>query len=389
MTLWLLAAALTLLTLAALAWPLWRARQRAARRGDYDLSVYRDQLEELDRDHARGLISDGEIEAARREIERRMLQATSEEGAEHAKPSTDKASARVLLTILFVLLPLAALGLYWQLGAPSVPSQPFAAREQPREQAPALVAATQQLADRLAANPNDPNGWLLLSRSYVQLDLYDKAVEAVQQAIRYGDDSANAYASLGEVIAAANGGQLTPEARQAFAAALERNPNDPRGRYYGGLAYAQDGRLEQALAVWQDLADDSPPDAPWRPLLMRQLAQVRSALGLDPAPPLAASPAPSEPSQEDMAAAADMSAEERAAFIRSMVDRLATRLEDEPDDLDGWLRLARAYVVLGESQAAGDALERAKSLAADLPADGAERQEIDRLESSLETADQQ
>jgi cytochrome c-type biogenesis protein CcmH len=84
-----------------------------------------------------------------------------------------------------------------------------------------------------------------------------------------------------------------------------------------------------------------------------------------------------------MQAAQDMSPEERQAMIRGMVDGLAQRLEDEPEDIDGWLRLARAYAVLGERAEAIDALERAEPLVADLPADDPRRQAVEQGLQSL------
>lgn len=376
MTFWLVGGALILITLGVLVAPLLRRVKAPAPRAGHDLAVYKDQLAEVERDLARGVLEPAEAEAARHEVERRLLAVAPEP----APAPLRRRGNLVLVGALCLALPAAALGLYFYLGVPGLPSQPFAARPAPQEPPRELVEAVEQLAARLTAAPADPQGWALLGRSYGQLGRYREAAEAFRQAIDQGDQSAETYASLGEMLAAAGNGVVGPEARQAFAAALERDPNNPRSRYYAGLAYVQDGRLPEALAVWQELAADSPAQAPWRPLLEQQIAALTTELGL------ATTPRPQDPgpSAADVAAAAQMSAEERQAFIAAMVERLASRLEESPDDLAGWLRLARAYRVLGERAQGLAALEQARALAADLPADAPEHGAIAEIGAALE-----
>ena len=359
MSFWLLAGGLILVTLAVLAVPLMRGGRKETPRAEHDLAVYRDQLSEVERDRDRGLLTPDEAEAARHEVERRLLAAAAD------RPEATSSHARgrsVTLAVLAVVVCGGSLGIYALLGAPGVPSLPHAARQAPNDGAPAMAQAVEQLAARLAEAPEDPRGWNLLGRSYAQLGRYREATNAFRQAILHGDDSATAQVNLGEMLVAAQNGVVGPESRQAFAAALQRDPAEPRARYYAGLAYAQDGLLTQALTVWQDLLRDSPPEAPWRDLLRQQIAALQTELGQSPAP---TGPGPD---QSDVAAAAAMSKAEREAFIQSMVDGLAARLEQTPDDLDGWLRLTRAYTVLGQRDQAEAALARATDLAQDLPA---------------------
>ena len=332
-------------------------------------------MAEVERDLARGVLEPEEAEAARREVERRLLAAAPD--TMQSGPPARRLANLALTVVIAVAFPAAALGLYWSLGAPGSPSQPFAERPAPEAPPVEMVQAIEQLAARLAEDPSDPEGWWLLGRSYAQLGRYAEAAEALRQVIARGDDSADAYASLGEMLAAAGNGNLGPDSRQAFAAALERDPANPRALYYAGLAYAQDGRLPEALAVWQALARDSPADAPWRPLLEQQIAALSAELGQP------AAPAPG-PSQEDVAAAAEMTPEERNAFIASMVERLADRLEETPDDLAGWVRLARAYGVLGEQAQGLAALDRAVALAVELPDDAPEHAAIAETRALLE-----
>jgi len=196
------------------------------------------------------------------------------------------------------------------------------------------------------------------------------------------------HAALGETLVAAAQGRVVREARLAFAAAIEADPGNSRARYYAGLAMAQDERLEDAIAVWQALAADSQPGSPLLALLRQQITRAAAELGIDP--PLIAQPegaAPRGPSAADVEAAQEMAPEDRQAFIRSMVEQLATRLEEDPADPDGWLRLTRAYTVLGESDKARAALVSAEAQIAALPEAAPERagltQRLEALRRSL------
>ena len=233
-----------------------------------------------------------------------------------------------------------------------------------------LVAATAQLAARLEKDPADQEGWLLLSRSYALLGQNDKAAEAARRAGAAAGDagSAASQSATAEGLVTAANGTVTPEARKLFEATLQADPQDPRARFFLGLGDAQAGNYDSGMTRWLALEADSPADAPWLEGLRANIDRLagQMSLGADDlarrratlakAPPPAATPGPS---QADMAAAAQMSPEDRTAMIKSMVQRLADRLEKEPGDVDGWLRLGRAYAVLGEQQKSLDALRHA------------------------------
>ncbi len=155
------------------------------------------------------------------------------------------------------------------------------------------------------------------------------------------------WTDLGEAMAAASGGVVTAEAKAEFDRAVALDPNEVKARYFVGLAAEQDGRKDDAANVWRAMLASAPADAPWRPLIQDALTRLGVA-----APKLS-------DEDEDVAAAKGMTEGDRNSMIRGMVDRLATRLKDNGDDVEGWLRLVRAYMVLGErdkAQAArGDA----------------------------------
>ena len=383
MTLWLTLAAITALAVIGLLLPVLRGAPAPASRRDYDLTVYRDQLAEIERDLARGVLSGDQAEAARTEVQRRMLAAAdvgeSESDATPAETADGpRRRSSVLATVIAIAVPLAALGLYAGLGAPGVPSLPLAERQGEIADGESLEGLATGLARRLAREEGEVADWLLLARTYAQLNRYAEAAEAAGQAVARGADDPETNGFHGEMLVAANNGTVVPAAREAFARVLEQDLANPRALYYAGLALAQDGQNERALELWTALARASQADAPWMPLLRQQMAEAADAAG-KPLPEIAAAPPPAAapgPSAADVEAAAAMSDEERAAFVRAMVERLAERLEEEPDDLEGWLRLSRAYHVLGEPEQALAAVERAESLVAALPSDAPQRDAV-------------
>ncbi len=171
-------------------------------------------------------------------------------------------------------------------------------------------------------------------------------------------------ASYGEMLVMAADGMVTPRAREIFAAALAHDPANLAARYYVALGQAQAGDAAAAIDAWQKLAGELPADSPLRNELRTRIADTAKAANL-PVPELAA---PTRgPSGADMAKAAAMSPEERQKMIRGMVEGLAAKLEANPGDLEGWMKLGRAYTVLGEREKAADAYESAAKLKPDDP----------------------
>ncbi|MFQ5984689.1 MAG: c-type cytochrome biogenesis protein CcmI [Alphaproteobacteria bacterium] len=368
---------LGLMTAAALLFllaPLLRPARGSAPRRSYDLEIYRNQLKELASDLDRGLVTPDQREQAEREIQRRMLAAAADPDAkgEERRPASQRVATALTIA---VVLPLAAGSLYLALGSPGLEGRPFAAREQvapavARTEAGPLEEMIERLVRRLETNPNDLESWLLLAQSYREVGRREAAVIAFRHAAMLSDGDPEITAGLGEAIVFAADGMVTPEAIEAFGQVLARDPDQPAARFYLALARLQAGQTEEALAMWGALVESAPPGASWLPRLRQQIADVAREDGLDPADFLpedagtvagGGDVAPG-PTQEDMAAAREMSDEDRITMIRDMVERLAARLEEDPDDAQGWQRLGRSYLVLGEAQAARDAYARAAVL---------------------------
>jgi cytochrome c-type biogenesis protein CcmH len=363
---WILFVILTAGALAALVVPLLRGRAAAAQRLGHDLAVYREQLKELEADVARGTIASNDAAAARVEIERRILRAGSEiEGAASARPQRAAAIATA------ILVPAFAAFLYARLGSPAIPDQPLAQRNLPALQQHAAGGGNQEIANlveklaaRLQNDPNDRAGWVLLGRSFVMLERHNEAVAAYGRAVAMDPKDAEAQMAHGEAQVYAGGGVVTPGALTAFENALKIDPRHPGGRYYVALGRAQGGDFRAAFDLWRALEADSPPDAPWLAAVRQRIAEAAGELKIAVPPPVAgAAPAPTRgPTPEQMAAAASLPEGDRMQMIQGMVQGLADRLRQSPDDYEGWMRLGRAYVVLKNEAGAKDAYAKAAAL---------------------------
>jgi cytochrome c-type biogenesis protein CcmH len=377
--LWLALGALTLAVVGVLLRPLLHGPKAAAPGTGYDLEVYRDQLAELKREEARGLIGTEEARAAEREIARRLLAAADAESNTPHNAGGTTARRWTALGIATVV-PLAALGLYLLVGAPGVPGFPFAKRaaQIQAEGMPDIDTLIGKLEAHLKEKPDDLEGWLLLARTEATLQRYGEAEAAYAKALPLSGRKPGVLASYAEMMMMAGGGVVTEVARELFKEALTKEPGNAPARFYLALAEAQAGNGEAAVRDWLALAAEAPADAPWLPELRAQIDKTAKEFKLDltrlapPAAPAqtAAQPTTSAPgpTASDVAAAQNMTEAERTAMIRGMVGRLAARLKQQPDDLDGWRRLGHAYDVLGEHDKAVDALAHAAKLAPKDPA---------------------
>jgi len=337
-----LLAAMVAVTVVVLLVPLLRRGQRTTRRLDHDLAIYRDQLAEIEREREAGALTAEQASAARIEIERRILAAANH--AEPAPAATQSTLDRVLPVALSLLIPLFALGLYLEIGRPGQPSAPFDPRRAASQQAPEeTMTPAQMVADaraRVAKTPDDPE----------------------------------AQSALGEALVVEADGTVGEPAVAAFTKALAGQPGDARALFYLGLHEAQSGDSRAALTRWLDLEARAEPDAPWLGMLRAEIARVAKAADIDPltirpdrklssAAPPATTGMPT-PTQEQRDAMASLTPEQRQQAIRSMVEGLETKLKESPQDRAGWLRLANAWRVLGETARSAEAYARADALSA-------------------------
>ncbi len=367
MSAWLLPVGLVPLAIAvlALALPLLRRRSTDAA-ADSAVAILENQLSELVRDEERGLIQPAEARAARVEIERRLLRAA---GRVRSREFAAGRLGRALVLVALVAVPFGAVALYARLGSPSQPDRPFASRADERQGpavSPEILAMVANLEARLESDGDDAEGWLMLGRSRLALGRPEQAIEAYRRAVTLAPDDAETVAGLAEALMTHSRGVVTPEVQGLMRKLAALAPDDPRPRYFQGLAAAQAGDYNGALEQWRVLLAGAPADAPWRAQIEPSIREAAEALGLDPDPILALARAPTA----EEAAAAAMAAlppEERQAQVEAMVDRLQARLETEGGSADEWRRLGQARLVLGERDRAIQAYREALALAPDDP----------------------
>jgi cytochrome c-type biogenesis protein CcmH len=357
MALWIIFALMTAAAALAVLWPLGR-KQRAVMGGS-DRLVYQDQLREIDCDRASGLIGEAEAGSARVEISRRLLAAADSEAPAVPVPAAQAVRhRRIAAGAAIIVLPAVALGFYLKLGSPNVPDQSAFARVHTPQGGQSIAGLVSEVEAHLATNPNDGAGWEVIAPIYLRMGRFDDAVEARRKAIALNGDTPKREADLGEALVAAANGVVTDEAKQAFQRAVAGDPGLAEARYFLGLADEQDGNRDGAAAKWRAMLKDAPGDAPWASF-------VRAALARLSGEPVAVN----GPSAGDVAAAQTMSEGQRAEMVGGMVQRLADRLHADGHDVDGWLRLVRAYAVLGDRDKAKDAAADARHALSDRPDD--------------------
>lgn len=349
-----------------------RARAEIAAAADFDLKVYRDQLTEIDRDLARGTLPPEEADRLRTEVSRRLLDADR-----NAQSATRQASTGGIAVAAAVILALigSSYWVYLRLGAPGYPDLPLATRfamsEEMRANRPsqtemeAEAAATRPapiepeadfavLMDRLrqavADRPDDARGLELLASNEARLGNLTAAREAMENLIRVKGDSATAadHAALAELMIMAAGGLVSPEAEAELTRALTLDARNGTARYYYGLMAAQVGRFDRTFALWRPLLDEGPADAPWIAPIRAQIEDVAMRAGVQYELPETAP----GPDGAAVAAAEDMSPEDRQAMIEGMVAQLGERLATEGGTVEEWARLISSLSVLNRKEEA-------------------------------------
>jgi len=345
---------------------------------DSHLMVYKDQLEELAREKAKGGVSEDEANAMEAEIRRNLLSAARQSGG-HSGSSLSP-TLKTAAIFICAAIPAASFILYAQLGTPSLPDLPLADRDiagQSQGPVPERMAqAIEALKKELEENPDNLDGWVALSRALTAADQVLEAVSALRNAVALAPDNIQIKGDLASTLTQASQGVVGQEATELFGEILQAEPGDPRARYFNGLITAQSGDLRGAIAIWRGLEADSPFDAPWMPAVQSSVQAAGEQLGIDPTSikPQRVNIGRRAPSQEEIAAIEALSEQEREALVNSMVENLAVRMEEEPDNIEGWVRLIRSYGVLGRMDDAQTAFDKAKT------ASDWSEQNLDRLD---------
>lgn len=376
MNFWIIAALMAVSVAGLLGLALLRGRRTAEPAAAYDLRVYREQLDGVDRDLARGVIAEADAERLRTEISRRILAADARIGAAGDTAAQSRVLSMTAVAVLAVALVGGSLLLYRSLGAPGYGDLPRSLRLQmadiartdrpaqaeaearlppapPSDLDPAYAELVQQLRDTVADRPEDIQGHALLARHEAASGNFRAAYAAQSRMIELlqGDVGADEHSQLAEMMIMAAGGYVSPEAEAALRRALERDPTNGPGRYYWGLMLGQIGRPDLAFRLWDQTLRQGEAGTGAIEAIRAQIPEMAIRAGVDyTLPPIDGGL--SGPSAEDMRAAAQMSAEERMEMIRGMVEGLSERLASEGGSPEEWARLIGALGVLGETDRA-------------------------------------
>ena len=274
---WLLSSLMVLAALALVVPSLLRGRAaRHAAPGDANVALYRERLEELERERDRGEVDSDRYAALREDLERGLL---SDAGGREAERAAAGPPAPGMAVAVAVSVPAASLALYLWLGSPhgvesrAPPPRDMAAAT---EDVPSVEAMVASLADRLANDPDDAEGWLLLARSQVILERHDAALAGFRRAHALLGDEPALLADWAEAEAAADGNRFTAAALGRLERALELDPDHEKALWLGGFAAAQDGRVDIAVARWERLLANQPPDSREASIVSELLARIRA-----------------------------------------------------------------------------------------------------------------
>ena len=386
MLLWLSFAILSAVVLAALLRPLLRPAGEVAGQAAAGRAVYRDQLAEIDSDRAAGLIGEAEAEAARRELARRLLaeadkddSATSTGSASPGPSASGTGSGFGRYTAFVVgitLLPALGLLVYQATGSPGLPAQPHDVRVAQRVERNSVDELVARVEARLREHPEDGQGWDVLGPVYLRQERFREAAEAFSAAIRLLGPNAKRLTGFAEATVISNNGIVGDDAKAAYEQVIELEPGHIEARFWLAMAREQDGALADAAAAYRALLAEAPQGAPWRGSVEERLAAVTQRMGAAGTPTTVPATVPATgaglgaaPSRDGAKSIESLPAEERGQAIAGMVDGLAARLKQDGSDLEGWLRLLRAYKVMGRHDAATAALADArKAMQGKLPA---------------------
>lgn len=384
MEFWIFTAVLTLVVLLTLARALLRGQTQDKPPAAYDLDVYRDQLREVDRDLARGVVSEADAERVRTEVSRRILAADA--ALQKHKMDTQSSGGFVVLGATAGIVIAGAYAIYMQLGAPGYGDLALADRieaaqilreERPGQAAaeaslqqqgnpgdvdPDYVALVERLRQAVTTRPNDVQGHELLSRAEGRLGNFAQAHAAKAQVIALKGDEATAtdFSEYADLLILAAGGYVSPEAEDMLERALAMDATDGPARYYYGLMMTQTGRPDTALRIWDQLLREGPADAPWIAPVSAQIEDIAIRAGVNYAMPTIGTGR--GPTADQIDAAQDLSPAERMEMIQGMVSGLSDRLATEGGPVEDWAQLISALGVLGQMDQARAILVNAREV---------------------------
>lgn len=382
MLFWIIAALIALIITLFLGTALLRAGAAHSSAAAYDLQVYRDQLKDVDKDLARGVIAPEDADRTRTEISRRILATDAKLQQSKTDGAQPKAATKAMVALVGLTLVGGSLLGYQRFGTPGYEDQPLKERyaaaqnsletrpSQSQQEAalppsdlpqpePEFQALMQELRNKVANRPTDLQGHVLLARNEATLGNFQAAYQAQQTVIALKGDQAQAadHIQLASLMINAAQGYVSPEAETALRAALNQDPANGLARFHLGRIPLQNGRPDMTFRIWRDLLEEGPESAPWIAPIRANIDDLAWLAGVN-----YTAPAPRGPSADDIAAAQDLSAEDQANMIQGMVTNLSDRLATEGGTPAEWAQLIMAYGVLNAPEQAQAILSEARTV---------------------------
>lgn len=256
-----------------------------ASNAEMNLSVYRDQLAELDAERRGGRLAEDKYQQARSELESRMLEEVPDAAAPAAAPV--QRSQGWTAFAASVAVPLLAVSVYLLIGNPGALQARTA--EGPhglgQQQMDAMIA---RLAERLERNPQDPKGWAMLARAQTVLGRFSEASAAYARSVELFPDDAQLLADYADALAMAQGGRLPGEPERLIERALRLDPNNAKALALAGTVAFNNSDFTQAVQHWERLRGLMPPDSEFAKSIRANIAEAKTrsqaAAGAQPRP---------------------------------------------------------------------------------------------------------
>lgn len=367
MVFWIITALLTAIAMGFICYPLLRRNVSSRSEADSEQTLYKARLAEITKDVELGRLDEISAQAARADEARRLIKST-----ENTQPLKVSSTNKVLVIIAALFLPLSSLPFYLSVGSPQEALPTSVVENADNE--PSIEELVAVAEKRLATNPDDTNGWKVIAPVYMRMGRFDDAINAYENVLRVEGDSAEFLLKLADAHIEKNQGQVNETAQQLVSRILEVDKENAAAKFYTGIIALQSNKPDETMRIWQTMLDEAKGDEEWVSIIQGRIAELKSLENTQvPLPAL---------NEETLEAAQDMSSEDRLEMIGQMVSNLSERLQENPDNKQGWQRLITSYMVLNRKEDAQIAFADAKKLFSD---DRAFMQTLEKIISSKRT----
>lgn len=343
MVFWILITFLSVVAMGFVCYPLLRNNVIVRSEVDSEQTLYKARLLEIDKDLELGRLDETSAKAARAEEARRLIKSSEKTRSLNVSPTN-----KLLVIVAALSLPIFALPFYLSIGSPKEALPSGVVAETNSE--PSIEDLLTVAEKRLASNPDDTNGWKVVAPVYMRMGRFNDAINAYENVLRVEGDSAEFLLKLADVHIEQNQGQFTDTAQDLVSRVLEIDTENAVAKFYTGIIALQNDKPDETRQIWQAMLDTANGDEDWVPIIQRRIAELNSL-----------EQTPSRPTLDEatIEAAKNMSAEDRVEMIGQMVESLSDRLQENPNDKQGWQRLVQSYIVLNRNEEAQEAFENA------------------------------